>query len=134
MGCACSISTRTNESRNETSSKRKWNAQFLFRYFGYLFSGNFPFKKTKSVLTYTFPPKFPDFWVNGKEAKSLLSVTLVHLRLEAHVYNNSFSKVLFHLIANTKMIGDGVSSTQYKYVVKTMRFQKTLETVFAILR
>ena len=121
---------------NGTSSRRKWNAQFLFGYFGYLFSGNFPFKKTKLVLPYTFQPKFPDFGVNGKEPKSPLSVSLVHLRLEAHVYKNSFSKVLFHLIANTKTIGDGVSCTHCKYVVKTMRFQKspTFETVFGNLR
>ena len=32
-----------------------------------VFPGNFPFGKTKLVFPFTFQPKFPDFFVNGKQ-------------------------------------------------------------------
>ena len=64
--------------RPRTVERGKWyiifRSEIPFGNFGLpLHSGNFPVGHTKIVLPFTFQPKFPDFFVNGKHPLSLIT-------------------------------------------------------------
>ena len=70
-----------------------------------VFPGNFPFGKTKLVFPFTFQPKFPDFFVNGKQPETTFHC--LHFLIDA-------DQLLFW-IAGSSTSKDKKNSTQINH-------------------